>query len=158
MKAGEPMTGRGPALTLEVQLATRSRRAPSKAQFRRWARASLERPAEVTLRIVGEREGQALNDRFRGRPRATNVLTFCYRENGRLAGDIVLCAPVIVREARAQGKSLESHYAHLTVHALLHLQGYDHDDSRKARVMEAREVAILRQLGFPDPYLTPPPR
>jgi probable rRNA maturation factor len=158
MKAERPTAGRRPALVLEVQLATRSRRAPASAQFRRWVRASLARPADVTLRIVGGREGEALNREFRGRPHATNVLAFCYRDRGRLAGDIVLCAPVIAREARAQGKVLEAHYAHLTVHGLLHLQGYDHDNSRKARIMEAREVAILRQLGFPDPYLTPAPR
>jgi len=158
MKAEGPGARRRPALALEVQLATRSRRVPASAQFRLWARASLARPTDVTLRIVGEREGGALNRKFRGRNYATNVLTFCYRDKRRLAGDIVLCAPVIAREARAQGKALEAHYAHLTVHGLLHLQGYDHDDSRKARIMEAREVAILRQLGFPDPYLTPTPR
>ena len=158
MKGDGPGAGRRPALALEVQLATRSRRAPAGAQLRRWARATLGRPAEVTLRIVGEREGRALNREFRGRRHATNVLTFCYRETGRLAGDIVLCAPVIAREARAQGKALEAHYAHLTVHGLLHLQGYDHDNSRKARIMEAKEVAILHRLGFPDPYLTPAPR
>ena len=139
-----------PALTLQV--ATRSRRLPALARLRRWARAALAQPARVTLRIVGEREGQSLNSEFRRKPRATNVLTFCYDEDGRLAGDVVLCAPVIVREARTQGKTLDAHYAHLTVHGLLHLQGYDHELPRRARIMRAREVSILRRLGFPNPY------
>jgi len=106
----------------------------------------------VTLRIVGEREGESLNRRFRHQRHATNVLTFGYDEDDGLAGDIVLCAPVIAREARTQQKTLEAHYAHLTVHGLLHLQGYDHEHPRAARIMEAREVAILRRLGFPNPY------
>ena len=116
-------------------------------------RATLARPADVTLRIVGETEGATLNRRYRGRPYATNVLTFCYESAPRLQGDVVLCAPVIGREARAQGKPLAAHYAHLTVHGLLHLQGYDHERSTDARVMESREVAILRRLGLPNPYL-----
>ncbi len=139
-----------PALT--VQVATRSRSLPAAAQLRRWTRAALARPAQVTLRIVGEREGESLNRKFRRKPYATNVLTFCYAEDGGLAGDIVLCAPVIAREARRQGKDLEAHYAHLTVHGLLHLQGYDHGKPREARIMEVREAAILRRLGYPDPY------
>ena len=158
MKAEGSRAVRRPALALEIQLATRSRRAPAAARLRRWARASLGRPADVTLRIVGEREGEALNREYRGKSYATNVLAFCYRHKGRISGDIVLCAPVVVREARAQGKPLEAHYAHLTVHGLLHLQGYDHDNYRRARIMETREVAILRRLGFPDPYLTPTSR
>jgi len=143
-----------PALT--VQVATRSRSLPATAQLRRWTRAALARPAQVTLRIVGEREGESLNRKFRRKPYATNVLTFGYTEDGGLAGDIagdiVLCAPVIAREARRQRKDLEAHYAHLTVHGLLHLQGYDHENSREARIMEAREAAILKRLGYPDPY------
>ena len=143
---------RGAALALNLQLATRSRRLPSLARLRRWARAALAQPAQVTLRIVGEREGESLNREFRRKPHATNVLTFCYDRGGCLAGDLVLCAPVIAREARAQGKTLDAHYAHLTVHGLLHLQGYDHETLRDARVMEAREVSILRRLGFRNPY------
>ena len=139
-----------PALTLQV--ATRSRRLPSPGRLRRWARAALAQPAQVTLRIVGEREGESLNREFRRKPRATNVLTFRYEQGGCLAGDIVLCAPVIAREARAQGKDLRAHYAHLTVHGLLHLQGYDHEHPRQARIMEAMEVAILKRLGFRNPY------
>ena len=141
---------------LTVQVATRSRGLPAATQLRRWTRAALARPAQVTLRIVGEREGESLNRKFRRKPYATNVLTFSYAgDDGRagdIAGDIVLCAPVIAREARRQGKALEAHYAHLTVHGLLHLQGYDHENPREARIMEAREAAILRRLGYPDPY------
>ena len=139
-------------LALTVQIATRSRRLPALARLRRWARAALAQPARVTLRIVGEREGESLNREFRREPRATNVLTFCHDQGGCLAGDVVLCAPVIAREARAQGKALDAHYAHLMVHGLLHLQGYDHEHPRAARIMEAREGAILRRLGFRNPY------
>ncbi|OGA39404.1 MAG: rRNA maturation RNase YbeY [Betaproteobacteria bacterium RIFCSPLOWO2_12_FULL_65_110] len=139
-----------PALTLQV--ATRSRRLPAPARLRRWARAALAQPARVTLRIVGEREGESLNREFRRKRYATNVLTFCYDEAGCLAGDVVLCATVIAREARAQAKTLDAHYAHLTVHGLLHLQGYDHQHPRDARIMEAKEVSILRSLGFGNPY------
>ena len=145
------------ALALTLQIATRSRRLPAPARFRHWARAALTQPAQVTLRIVGEREGDSLNRAFRRKPRATNVLTFRYDPDNRggcLAGDIVLCAPVIAREARAQGKELPAHYAHLTVHGLLHLQGYDHEQPRQARIMEAREIAILQRLGFRNPYAT----
>ena len=148
--------GAVPALTLQV--ATRSRRLPSLARLRRWARAAVAQSAQVTLRIVGEREGESLNRNFRRKPHATNVLTFCYGQDGEddrrgcLAGDVVLCAPVIAREARARGKPLDAHYAHLTVHGLLHLQGYGHEHPRQARIMEAREVAILQRMGFPNPY------
>jgi len=102
----------------------------------------------LTVRVVGAREGRALNRRFRRRARATNVLAFAYGG----AGDIVLCHPVVAREARAQGKSVRAHYAHLVVHGVLHLRGYLHDDKRGARRMEAREIRILRRLGFADPY------
>jgi len=109
--------------------------------FRRW----LPDIAGVTVRIVGAREGLLLNRRYRGKAQATNVLTFA-------TGDIVLCAPVVRREARAQGKSLSAHYAHLVVHGLLHLQGYDHVKKRDAARMEAKEIRWLRRLGFADPY------
>ena len=156
-KGSSPDAGhstRRAALALTLQIATRSRRLPAPARLRRWARAALAQPARVTLRIVGEREGESLNREFRRKPRATNVLTFRYEQGGCLAGDIVLCAPVIAREARAQGKDLPAHYAHLTVHGLLHLQGYGHEHPHQARIMEAREVAILQRLGFRNPYAT----
>ena len=104
------------------------------------------------MRIVGKREGRTLNHRYRGRDYATNVLTFAYPGDAMLAGDIALCAPVICREARDQGKSVEAHYAHLLVHGLLHLQGHDHQAKHDAERMEAWEIAILRRLGYPDPY------
>ena len=106
------------------------------------------------MRFVEGAEGRRLNREYRGRDRATNVLTFAYgnARDGALAGDIVLCAPVIAREARAQGKPVRAHYAHLTVHGLLHLRGYDHERLRPAARMEAAERRILASLGFPDPY------
>lgn len=144
-------------LALSLQVATRSRGLPSADQLRDWARAALRKPARVCLRIVTEREGESLNRAYRRKAHPTNVLAFRYEEeNDTLAGDIVLCAPVIRREARAQGKTLLAHYAHLTVHALLHLQGYDHARARNARIMEAKETAIMRAIGYPDPYASEP--
>ena len=128
---------------------------PNRHQFRRWVKAALERDAAVTLRIVGETEGRQLNRDYRGKDYATNVLTFAYGEplpGQPLLGDIVLCAPVLAREAMKQKKELLAHYAHLTVHGVLHLQGFDHEKVREAKAMEAREVAILVALGYPDPY------
>ena len=113
------------------------------------------RDAAVTLRFVDESEGRALNRRYRQRDRATNVLAFVYHDGSGarpIDGDIVLCVPVMRREAEEQGKLLTAHSAHLVVHAILHLQGYDHTRPADAARMEAREAAILAQLGFPDPY------
>ena len=108
------------------------------------------------MRFVGTREGTRLNGVFRGQDHATNVLTFVYDDATPLAGDIVLCAPVVRREAREQGKAFEAHCAHLVVHGMLHLQGYEHETDREAAAMEARETAILRTLSVADPY-TPTP-
>jgi probable rRNA maturation factor len=141
---------------LSVQIASHAAGIPSARKLRHWARAALRTGAIVTVRIVGKREGRTLNHRYRGRDYATNVLTFTYPDDAVPAGDIALCAPVIGREARDQGKSVEAHYAHLLVHGLLHLQGHDHDATREARRMEAREIAILRRLGYPDPYRVAP--
>ena len=143
---------RDPRLSLSVQYAVRSQGLPSRAQLRRWTRAALERDARVTVRIVGGGEARTLNHHFRGKNRPTNVLTFVMRERPRLEGDLALCAPVIAREARAQHKSTRAHYAHLVVHGVLHLQGYDHGRAREARVMERRESQIVTRLGYPDPY------
>jgi probable rRNA maturation factor len=118
---------------------------------RRWVRAALARPAEVTLRFVAEAEGRRLNREFRGKDYATNVLTFIYAQRP-LAGDVVICAPVVAREARSQGKAAAAHYAHLVVHGMLHLQGYDHERTRDAVRMEGRERRVLAHLGFADPY------
>ena len=141
-----------PRLGLAVQYAVRARGLPSPAQLKRWARAALERDARVTVRIVGRGEARALNRDFRGRNHPTNVLTFVMRERPRLEGDLALCAPVIAREARSQKKSAAAHYAHLVVHGVLHLQGYDHQREREAQAMERRESRIVTRLGFPDPY------
>jgi probable rRNA maturation factor len=126
---------------------------PARVSLERWARAALRRTADVTVRFVGAAEGRALNRRYRGRDYATNVLTFAYSAAGRaLEGDIVLCAPVVAREARDQGKPVVAHFAHLVVHGLLHLQGYDHERDQDAQRMEAAERRILGKLGFSDPY------
>jgi probable rRNA maturation factor len=130
----------------------RGRGVPKRAQLKRWARAALERDAHVTVRIVGDAEARSLNRAFRGRDRPTNVLTFVMSGEPRLAGDLALCAPLIAREARAQKKSAAAHYAHLVVHGILHLQGYDHGNQRDARVMERLETRIVTRLGYPDPY------
>jgi probable rRNA maturation factor len=141
----------GPRPGITIQRATRAAHVPTDRSIRAWARAALARAAAVTVRFVGEREGRALNREFRGRDYATNVLTFVYGVKP-LAGDLVICAPVVAREARAQGKDLRAHYAHLLVHGLLHLQGHDHEQSVEAGRMERRERALLARLGFPDPY------
>ena len=136
---------------MKVQRASRAAHIPSDATLRRWAHAALRRDAAVTIRYVAEAEGRRLNREFRGKDYATNVLTFIY-EPKSLAGDIVICAPVVAREAREEGKDVRAHHAHLLVHGLLHLQGMDHEVSREAVKMESRERAILRGLGFSDPY------
>jgi len=125
---------------------------PSRPQFRRWVDSTLEQQAEITLRIVDEQEGRMLNHDYRGKDYATNVLTFVYDDTKPLSGDIVLCAAVVEREAREQQKNLLAHYAHLTVHGVLHLQGYDHIEDDEAAVMEQKETAILEKLGFDNPY------
>ncbi len=138
---------------MSAQFAVSARGRPSRRRLRAWAHAALERDVAVTLRVVGRTEGRRLNREFRGQDHATNVLTFVYSEPGQpLAGDIVLCAPVVEAEARAQGKARDAHYAHLLVHGMLHLQGYDHERSAAAAAMEARESEIVTRLGYADPY------
>ena len=137
---------------MKVQRASRAAHIPPDRSLRKWALAALDRDAEVTIRYVAEAEGRRLNRQYRGKDYATNVLTFVYGQDP-LAGDVVICAPVVAREAREQGKEVRAHHAHLLVHGLLHLQGLDHERSpREARRMEARERAILAGLGFADPY------
>ncbi len=125
-------------------------------KVQRWLRAALEdevQAAEITVRVVDAEEGQRLNHDFRGKDYATNVLTFDYSSAPVLAADLVLCAPVIEREAADLAKPLAAHYAHLLVHGALHAQGWDHETSETdAEAMEAREVAILTALGFANPY------
>jgi probable rRNA maturation factor len=143
-----------PALVLSLQFADPAHRAllPRHA-VARWIRAALERPAQMTVRIVGEDEGRTLNRDYRAKDYATNVLTFDYVHEPEIEADLVLCAPVVEREASAQGVALAAHYAHLLVHGALHAQGYDHeDDGPEAARMEARETAVMASLGFADPY------
>ena len=153
--------GRRPKLGLSVQYGVRPAGLPVRSTVRRWLAAAQERDVDATVRFVGQAEGRRLNARFRRKDYATNVLAFVYddvadRRHGRgatpLTGDIVLCVPVLRREARAADRPLRAHCAHLVVHGMLHLQGYDHHDDRDAALMEARERATLARLGYPDPY------
>ena len=134
-----------------IQRASRASHIPADALLRKWARAALSKHGVVTLRYVAEAEGRRINRAYRGKDYATNVLTFIYGEKP-LEGDVVICAPVVAREAKRQGKSVAAHHAHLLVHGLLHLQGFDHERRAEAERMEARERRILESLGFPDPY------
>jgi probable rRNA maturation factor len=124
----------------------------TRARVKRWVSAAIEADAVLTVRFVGEEEGRELNHGYRGKGYATNVLTFDYSHNP-VEADVVLCCPVVAREAAEQGKELLAHYAHLIVHGVLHAQGYDHVKAKDAKVMEAREVALLATLGFANPYL-----
>ena len=143
-----------PRLDMAVQYASDSDGLPSEKQFRKWARATLRVDTEATLRIVDEEEGRMLNRDYRGKDYATNVLTFPLAEEPWLIGDIILCAPVVEKEAREQGISLEAHYAHLTIHGILHMHGYDHEEEAQAELMESIESATMTQLGYSDPYLS----
>ena len=136
---------RRPRLSLTVQYAVSVGGKPSRTQFRKWVRAALDHDARITLRIVGKEESCTLNRSFRDKDYATNVLTFVFHDKPPFDGDLALCAPVIAREARAQGKTSAAHYAHLTVHGMLHLQGYDHKNERDAPVMERRETQIMAE-------------
>jgi probable rRNA maturation factor len=139
---------------LAVQYASDVQSLPDRAQFRRWFKVALRRDAAITLRIVDEPEGRKLNKHYRGKASATNVLTFVYDDIEPLSGDIVICAPVVEREAAEQHKDLLAHYAHLAIHAVLHLQGYEHGNDADAVKMEALETALMLKLHYPDPYQT----
>ena len=143
-----------PPLALSLQFADATHRALlPRHKVARWIRAALERPAQVTVRIVAEDEGRTLNRDYRAKDYATNVLTFDYVHEPAIEADLVLCAPVVAREATTQRIDLAAHYAHLLVHGALHAQGYDHeDDGPEAAAMEARETQVLAALGFDDPY------
>jgi len=123
-----------------------------RSDFVRWARAALAGGGVVTIRLVDADEGQTLNCDYRGKDYATNVLSFPYDTTPRVIGDLVICPSVVEREAAEQNKALDAHYAHLTVHGMLHLQGWDHDNDDDAQAMEDEERKILAALGFPDPY------
>lgn len=122
-------------------------------KVQRWLRHTLQAPAEITVRVTDADEGRALNHQYRGKDYATNVLTFAYSTEPTVCADLILCAPVLAREAREQGKSLQAHYAHMLVHGALHALGYDHErDDAEAEEMEAEETELLRLFGFADPY------
>jgi probable rRNA maturation factor len=155
-RAKRPRRNREPsrALRLTIQNATRSSTIPATRHFRKWIRAALRADGSITVRLVGVREGRELNRTYRGKDYATNVLTFVLHDTPPFEGDVALCAPVVTREARAQRKALSAHYAHLTVHAVLHLQGYRHDEEGDATRMEKLEKRIMKRLGYPNPYAT----
>jgi probable rRNA maturation factor len=133
--------------------AAEHRRVVTPARARRWVGMALARPGEIAVRVVGAEEGQSLNRQYRGKDYATNILTFDYTREPLVAADLVLCGPVVEREAKEQGKTLEAHYAHLLVHGALHAQGYDHElGEREALEMEALEILLMGALGYPDPY------
>jgi probable rRNA maturation factor len=142
-----------PQLKIFIQIASKMAEIPSKNLFKKWAKVALRVDTEVTIRLVDETEGRALNLAYRGKDYATNVLTFPLAETPHLMGDIVICAPIVALEAREQNKSLAAHFAHLTVHGILHLHGYDHEKEAEAELMEAIEIQILSKLGYANPYL-----
>jgi len=156
---------KGPVrLDVAVGYATPRAGIPAPVSFRKWVAAALAgriREADLAIRIVGSKEGRSLNHHYRGKDYATNVLSFpAELPEGLpkgvklpLLGDLVLCAPVIAKEAAAQGKPVTAHYAHLTVHGVLHLLGWNHEDAREAECMEQLEREILAGLGLPDPYI-----
>ena len=147
----EPMS-KQPILSMDVQYASEVDGLPTITQFRRWARNTIRVDSEITLRIVDEAEGRELNNAYRQKDYATNVLTFPLAEEPFIMADIVICAPVVAKEAKEQGKTLEAHFAHLTAHGVLHAHGYDHEIAEQAELMETVEIQILTKLGYSDPY------
>ena len=124
-----------------------------RTDFVRWARAALVGGGEITIRLVDADEGQSLNNEYRSKDYATNVLSFPYDTEPLVMGDLVICPTVVAREALEQNKPLAAHYAHLVVHGMLHLQGWDHENDDDAQAMEDEETEILAVLGYPDPYV-----
>jgi probable rRNA maturation factor len=148
-----------PALSLELRITARRPWVPATGELTRWAAAAgprTRRGAVLSVAVVGDARSRALNGRYRGKDRPTNVLSFvgsgATPDGQDYLGELVICAPLVAREARAQGKALRAHWAHLPVHGVLHLLGLDHERPRAALRMEAREIQILDQLGFSDPY------
>jgi probable rRNA maturation factor len=146
-----------PELTLSLQFssitnAAKHRAALPRHRVKKWIRHALQTDAEITVRIVDAEEGQTLNREYRKKDYATNVLTFDYTQDPIVTADLVLCAPVVAKEAKEQKKTLEAHYAHLIVHGTLHAQGWDHELDEDAQVMELRETEIMARLGFKNPY------
>ena len=149
------------AATVDIQYATTTAEIPTAEQLELWARAALQdaaREVELVIRLVDEQEAAQLNRQWRKIPRATNVLAFAGPESAatgapRLLGDVVICAPLATRESQAQGKSRDAHWAHLVIHGILHLRGFDHIDARDAERMEALEAKLLKEFDYDDPYL-----
>ena len=147
------------AVELEVQVASDALDIPSQQQFDEWVTAVMAEariPVELVIRIVDEAESRALNSQYRGRDKPTNVLSFPFEPLPELKlnhlGDLVICAPVVQREAAEQHKPEAAHWAHMVVHGLLHLQGYDHQNEQDAVAMESMEISIMERLGYPNPY------
>lgn len=147
-RTGEPAR----RLDLSVRYTFKAEGQPERVLIRQWVRLVEPGAAQVAICFVDEDEGRSLNAQYRHKDYPTNVLSFPYETEPVLMGDLVLCWPVVVREAQEQGKSLEAHTAHLIVHGILHLQGWDHETDDEADEMEAEEREIMRQLGYPDPY------
>ena len=142
-----------PALQLSLQFADpRHREHLPRHAVARWIRHALNVPAQITVRIVDAAEGRALNAQYRGKDYATNVLTFDYQHAPEVVADLILCAPVVAKEARAQRMPFQAHYAHLLVHGTAHAQGMDHEHAAMAREMERFESGVMTVLGFADPY------
>lgn len=159
MRKASPASAPGPRaavarrrLALRLQVAAAAADLPSRSTLRRWVQRALECEAQITLRFVGSAEGRRLNRLYRGKDYATNVLTFCYCGPPAVEADIVLCLPVLRREARAAGRRPRAHLAHLVVHGVLHAQGYEHERQREAARMQRREVELLASLRIADPY------
>jgi probable rRNA maturation factor len=143
---------KAPELSLAVQYAGHNDALPLRSQIRRWVKAAQETDVQATVRFVAAEEGRALNRGYRNKDYATNVLSFIY-ETRPVVGDLVICTTVVQREAKEQGKPFKAHLAHMVVHGMLHLQGYDHETgARDAARMEAREREVLARFGIPDPY------
>jgi len=147
-------------LELHLQTATREQSIPSEQDFRQWVELALsgyQEPAELNIRLVDEAESRSLNREYRGKDGSTNVLSFPFEVpqvvESDLLGDLAICAPVLAREAREQNKPLRAHWAHMVVHGVLHLLGFDHQDERQAQEMEGVEAELLARLGIADPYL-----
>lgn len=152
-------TDKADTLAVEVQYAVEMQGLPTQADFFKWAAAAVkaDTACEVLIRVVDEAESQSLNARYRGKDAPTNVLSFPFEAPPGVEldhlGDLVICAPVVVREAQAQNKPVRHHWAHMVVHGVLHLRGYDHIDPQQGAEMEALEKLILQGLGIPDPYI-----
>ena len=147
-------------LIVDIQMASASEEAPDPQSIERWVSAALNNQrdsTELSIRIVDTEEGKALNEQFRGSTGATNVLSFPFENESPeplpLIGDIVICAPVVLKEANEQNKTLNAHWAHMIIHGVLHLLGYDHQNKTEATAMESLETKIMQSLGFPPPYL-----